>query len=260
MLSTPLSVQRHGCITSPPPPTSNSTVSASPAPPASAAQSIRSSEQIALEESHNQQRQVDPFRIGYNMGMQNIHLETLRNKLDDNLELLKSHFNSLREAQRNNHEALRAMQVEYNKQTRKQFDDGVEGLRERMEHVSQRMGANEDMLRELSKQQFESLQKHVDDRLENIKDTIKLSIGILFALNLWILFLVNQSLAHGSAAAQQQQQRHQTAVLQQQQQSHPLHVAPTQQQLASKHVTGDAQPHSSAAPDGENKKKRGWFS
>ncbi|CUG41598.1 transmembrane protein, putative, partial [Bodo saltans] len=152
----------------------------------------RSSEEIALEESHNQQRQVDPFRIGYNMGMQNIHLETLRNKLDDNVELLKSHFNSLRETQRNGQETLRAMQVEYNKQTRKQFDDGVESLRERLDQLSQRINTNEEMVRELSRQQFESLQKHVDDRLENIKDTVKLSVGILFALNLWILFLVNQ--------------------------------------------------------------------
>lgn len=166
-----------------------------PSASASTVPVVRSSVEIAAEESLNQQNQVDPFRIGYNMGMQTVHLETLRTKLDDNLELFKSHFHSLRESLRNNHESLRALQTEYNKQTRMQLDDGMNHLREKIDQFGVRLQTNEDVIRELSKQQFESMQKHFDDRLENIKDTIKLFVGLLLALNVWILFLVNQ-IAH----------------------------------------------------------------
>jgi chaperonin cofactor prefoldin len=229
-----------------PPPSSSDAQPASVTPPVRVA-APRSSEEIALEESHNQQRQVDPFRIGYNMGMQNIHLETLRNKLDDNVELLKSHFNSLRETQRNSQDTLRAMQVEYNKQTRKQFDDGVDSLREKLDQLSQRMSTNEDMMRELSRQQFESLQKHVDDRLENIKDTVKLSVGILFALNLWILFLVNQSLAGAQHRASQPPQ----------QMVHHSNMTQSNNNISSKMV--DSHPPQQGSGKGEGDKKRGWF-
>lgn len=150
-----------------------------------------------MEESQNQQRQVDPFRIGYNMGMQNVQLETLRTKLDDNLELLKSHFNSLREALRTNHDTVRSLQLEYNKQNQDQLDAGMVAIKEKMDQVSARVHTTEEAVREMTKQHFESLQKHVDDRLENIKDTVKISIALMIAINLWILFLVNQ-IAHSS--------------------------------------------------------------
>mmetsp|Transcript_33413 Transcript_33413/g.38913 ORF Transcript_33413/g.38913 Transcript_33413/m.38913 type:complete len:256 (+) Transcript_33413:46-813(+) len=215
----------------------SSVTTAVPIPP------LKSSDEIAAEESLNQQRQVDPFRIGYNMGMQTVHLESLRSKLDDNLELLKSHFHSLRETLRTNHESLRTLQHEHNKQSRAQMEDAVEHLKERMDGFAVRLQANEDTLRELTKQQFGSLKSHVDDRLENIKDTIKLFVGLLLALNVWVLFLVNQ-IAHqhhpaaksAAAAASQSVPAHQQ----------PMHV---------EHSTGGH----ATAENTQNAKQSGGF-
>jgi hypothetical protein len=137
------------------------------------------------------QQQVDPFRIGYNMGTQNVHLETLRTKLDDNLELLKSHFHSLRESNKTNYDGMRRLHLEYNKQFTAELQDGTAKMFAKLEFVEGQLARDRETMREMSKQQWESMQKHFDDRLENIKDTVKVTGLLLVCINAVILFMVN---------------------------------------------------------------------
>ena len=140
---------------------------------------------------------VDPFRVGYNMGMQNVQLETLRNKLDDNRELLKSQLTALREVSRSNHDSQRRLQGEYTKQLTSDIIDNNEKLVAKFEAFNQRLSSNEETMRELTRQQFESLQKHTDDRLENMKDTVKVGVALILILNVCCLYsIVNQKDHH----------------------------------------------------------------
>ena len=145
-----------------------------------------------LGASMQQQQHVDPFRIGYNMGMQNVHLEALRSKLDDNLELFKSHFYSLLETTKSNHEAVRRALSDSTKQSSVQLDDTLQKVGARIDTLERRFQASEEQMRALNTQKVEALQRHVDDRLENIKDTIKLVGIVLSFISLWALFLLNQ--------------------------------------------------------------------
>ena len=152
----------------------------------------------------SQTEQVDPFRIGYNMGMQNVHLETLRTKLDDNLELLKSHFHSLRESNKTNYDSVRRLHLEYNKQFTAELKDGIDKMFAKLSFVEGQLLRDRETMRELSKQQWESMQKHFDDRLENIKDTVKVTGLLLICLNAVILFMVNNQQQQQASTQQQQ--------------------------------------------------------
>eukprot|EP00388_Colpodella_angusta_P002862 GDKJ01010110.1.p1 GENE.GDKJ01010110.1~~GDKJ01010110.1.p1 ORF type:complete len:174 (+),score=10.48 GDKJ01010110.1:41-523(+) len=129
------------------------------------------------------------------MGMQNVQLETLRHKLDDNQELVKSHLASLRETTRANYDSLRRLHNEHHRLILDEIKENDEKLTTKFVSYGSTFTANEETMRDLIKQHFESLQKHVDDRLENIKDTIKICSLILIALNLVAIFVVSQQQA-----------------------------------------------------------------
>ena len=146
--------------------------------------------------------QVDPFRVGYNMGMQNVQLETLRIKMDDNRELLKSHLRSLQDTSKVNYESMQRLQEVHGKKTVAEIHEYHQMVLTRFEHLNERLLSNEESMREMHRQQFSSLQKHFDDRLENIKDTVKISGLILVALNILTLFFLqggSKTIGDGSA-------------------------------------------------------------
>lgn len=145
--------------------------------------------------------QVDPFRVGYNMGMQNVQLETLRHKLDDNQELVKSHLTSLRETTRTNYDSLRRLHNEHHRLILDEIKDNDERLTAKFVAYGSTFAANEEQVRDASKLQLEAMQRHMDDRLENIKDTVKIGTFILIAINIGGLFYISQQLQQQNGGA-----------------------------------------------------------
>jgi len=197
-----------------------------PLPPSSVVAAPKTSK-VDDETSAPTKDPVDPFRIGYNLGMQTVHLETLRSKLDDNLELLKSHFNGLREHTRTNYDAVRRAHEESTKLILDDQREVMEKIRAHLEGSEVRAQRSEETFRQLTWQQFESLQKHTDDRLENIKDTVKVLGVVLVALNVWILITLNYSTSryHDTGAHHMTPAKHHAH-----HQAPPLTTATTEQQ------------------------------
>lgn len=186
-----------GCATKPPPTTATSR----PRPEELAAKSVLGSDTTPDSD------QIDPFRVGYNMGMQNVQLETLRIKMDDNRELLKSHLRSLQDSSKSNHEGMQRLQEVHGKKTIAEIHEYHQMVLTKFDHLNEKMLSNEDTMRSMSRQQFSSLQKHFDDRLENIKDTVKISGLILVALNIMTLFFLQGGTGAGGGGGGQPQRR-----------------------------------------------------
>ena len=137
--------------------------------------------------------ELDPFRVGYNMGMLSVQLETLRMKLEDNKEVVKTQFASLRDTTRSNHDVLTHTLSDNRGIVLSQLQDNLDKISSRLDSTKAKVTATEDALKELARQHFEASQKHIDDRLENIKDTIKAGILVLAALLVWIIVLLSTS-------------------------------------------------------------------
>jgi hypothetical protein len=161
--------------------------------------------------NNHQPQSAESFQIGYNIGIQSVHMETLRTKLDDNLELFKSHFHSLREQSKTNFDGMRRLHLEYNKQFAAELEDGIHKLHAKLEAVEAQLAREQKSGSDLAKQQFDSLQKHFDDRMENIKDTVKVAVLVLACLQIAVLFTINnsnnQQLESERRRAEQQQQQ-----------------------------------------------------
>lgn len=143
-------------------------------------------------ESGDTLRDTDAFRAGYNMGMLAVQLETLRMKMEDNKEVLKTQMASMRDTLRSNHEIVVRAHNDTRGLVMTQLQENLQKITMSLDHNRQRMEANEEAMKELSRQQYEALQKHTDDRLENIKDTIKAGVLIIVAMLAWLLVLAQQ--------------------------------------------------------------------
>lgn len=138
-------------------------------------------------------RDTDAFRAGYNMGMLSVQLETLRMKLEDNKEVLKTQFASMRDTTRSNHEIVTRSQNDNRSLILNQLQENLQKISSALTHYQEKFEASEEAIKDLTRQQFEALQKHTDDRLENIKDTVKVGMMILIFLLAWIIVLLQQA-------------------------------------------------------------------
>jgi uncharacterized membrane protein YccC len=145
----------------------------------------------------------DIYHAGYSMGHVSAQIETLRSKLEDNRELLKSHFASVRETMRSTSDSAAHMQLEQKQVLQQQMTDSFNQLKQQIGHVESIAVDSREQQRQSSRQGMETLQKHFDDRLENMKDSIKLGVAVVTALLVWLLVQLThtQQMLHAALQA-----------------------------------------------------------
>jgi len=149
---------------------------------------------------------AETFHAGFSIGQVTAQMETLRNKLDDNKELLKSQMASLRESIRTNHEADVQMEGERQNALVGKLRENTRELKQSLDRMDSNVARTTDALKETHKHFHEAAQKHNDTRLENIKDTIRITAGILVALLVYIVLQLThlaQVLTYNTQAMQQ---------------------------------------------------------
>ncbi|RNF02556.1 uncharacterized protein Tco025E_08372 [Trypanosoma conorhini] len=138
-------------------------------------------------------REVDPFRVGYNMGMQSVHLEAIRMKLTDNLELFKSHFHALTDILKSNQDQVRQLHEQCNKAILHELNESNTQLFSQRSEFERQLKKLEESLKSNIEDKVVGLQAHIDDRFENLKDVIKLGFAVLIFLNLWMFYTISQN-------------------------------------------------------------------
>ncbi|RNF02045.1 hypothetical protein TraAM80_06674 [Trypanosoma rangeli] len=144
-------------------------------------------------DSLNKVKEVDPFRVGYNMGMQSVHLEAIRMKLTDHLELFKSHFHALSDILKSNHDQVRQLHEQCNKAILHELNESNDQIFSQRSEFERHLKNLEDSLKSQIEDKVVGLQAHIDDRFENLRDVIKLGFGVLILLNLWMFYTISQN-------------------------------------------------------------------
>ncbi|ESL11027.1 hypothetical protein TRSC58_01232 [Trypanosoma rangeli SC58] len=148
---------------------------------------------VQESDSFSKVKEVDPFRVGYNMGMQSVHLEAIRMKLTDHLELFKSHFHALSDILKSNHDQVRQLHEQCNKVILHELNESNDQLLSQRSEFERHLKNVEDSLKGHIEDKVVGLQAHIDDRFENLRDVIKLGFGVLILLNLWMFYTISQN-------------------------------------------------------------------
>ncbi|ORC92974.1 putative transmembrane protein [Trypanosoma theileri] len=139
------------------------------------------------------EKEVDPFRVGYNMGMQSVHLEAIRMKLNDHLELFKSHFRSLSDILKSNHDQVKHLQVQNSNIISHEVKELNNHFLVQLSAIEQHVNNLEKTLKGIIDDRVAELQRHIDDSFENLKDTVKLGFAVLLFFNLWMFYTISQN-------------------------------------------------------------------
>ncbi|KAF5224883.1 hypothetical protein C3747_57g224 [Trypanosoma cruzi] len=138
-------------------------------------------------------KELDPFRIGYNMGMQSVHLEAIRMKLTDHLEVFKSHFHALTDVLKSNHDQVKQIHDQCNKAILHELKESNSQIFSQRSELLRQIKELEENLKSSIDDRVTGLQRHIDDCFENLKDMIKLGIAVLIFLNLWMFYTISQN-------------------------------------------------------------------
>ncbi|EKF32425.1 hypothetical protein MOQ_003724 [Trypanosoma cruzi marinkellei] len=138
-------------------------------------------------------KELDPFRIGYNMGMQSVHLEAIRMKLTDHLEVFKSHFHALTDVLKSNHDQVKQIHDQCNKAILHELKESNGQFSSQRSELLREIKEVEENLKNSIEDRVTGLQRHIDDCFENLKDLIKLGIAVLMFLNLWMFYTISQN-------------------------------------------------------------------
>ncbi|KEG11405.1 hypothetical protein DQ04_02651030 [Trypanosoma grayi] len=155
-------------------------------------ESKKDSDPLAFD-AVERQKEVDPFRVGYNMGMQSVHLEAIRMKLTDHIELFKSHFHGLTDLLKSNQDQVAQLQGQYSKTVVSEVKESNGQFVAQLTAVERQLRNIEESLKSTVDDRVTGLQRHIDDCFENLKDTVKLGFLVLIFLNLWMFYTISQN-------------------------------------------------------------------
>ncbi|KAH9582239.1 hypothetical protein LSM04_008146 [Trypanosoma melophagium] len=150
-------------------------------------------EELRLLDPLAREKEVDPFRLGYNMGMQSVHLEAIRMKLTDHLELFKSHFHALSDMLKSNHDQVKQYQIQNSNIIGHEVKELNNHFLAQLSALEQHVYNLEKSLKGIVDDRVTELQKHIDDSFENLKDTVKLCFAVLLFFNLWMFYTISQN-------------------------------------------------------------------